>query len=115
MKNKNSVATILGQELQPKVGEWLRRAKPVPELAVIPLSDEERWEHLPRLFRDVICRLTVPESHSLSASAVEQGPKRAERGYSPAMLVEESKRVQIVTFLALHLRMDELFNPSQAC
>ncbi len=106
------MATILGRELGPTVKEWLRRVNLVPSLVRVPLSDEDRAGHLPKLFHDVICRLTLPErTHPfISATAVQHGRKRREQGYTPAMLVEESRVFQVVTFQTLHLHHHEIDN-----
>lgn len=111
MKNKtNTVATVLGRELQPTVEEWLRRVNLVPALALRPLNKEDRAGHLPQLFHDLICRLSLPERTlpRISASAVAHGQKRRRQRYTPAMLVEESRVLQVVTFRALHLHKGEL-------
>jgi hypothetical protein len=44
----------------------------------------------------------------ISANAPAHGQKRREQGYSPAMLIEESRIFQIVTFGTLHLHRSEL-------
>jgi hypothetical protein len=46
----------------------------------------------------------VPES----PAATEHGQKRRLQGYSPAMLVEESRVFQVVTFQTLHFHRGEL-------
>jgi hypothetical protein len=44
----------------------------------------------------------------ISANATAHGQKRREQGYSPAVLIEESRIFQIVTFGMLHLHRSEL-------
>jgi hypothetical protein len=101
------VATILGRELEPAIKEWLRRVNLVPELIQIPLSDKGRARHLPALFRDLIFRLRLATDidASISAEATAHGQRRREQGYSPAMLVEESRIFQVVTFRTLRLHL----------
>jgi hypothetical protein len=114
MKEKSesggSVATILGRELEPTIKEWLRRVNLVPELIQIPLSDKDRTRHLPALFRDLIFRLRLAKDADMpiSATAAAHGQRRREQGYSAAMLVEESRIFQVVTFRTLHLHHSEL-------
>ena len=105
-----NVAAILERELEPTVREWLRRVNLVPELIRIPLSDRDRTHHLFSLFRDLIfrLRLSMDADGSISADAAEHGQRRREQGYSPAMLVEESRIFQVVTFRTLHLHLSEL-------
>jgi len=109
-KKPESVATILDREIEPAIKEWLRRVSLLPELTQIPLSDEDRSQHLPRLFHDLACRLRLAKDIRLLASsaATAHGQKRRLQGYSPAMLVEESRLFQVVTFQTLHLHQCEL-------
>jgi hypothetical protein len=105
-----SVATILERELKPTIMEWLRRVNLLPELTNIPLTDEQRVEHLPKLFRDLSCRprLAKGANPPVSSAAPSHGQKRRKQGYSPALLVEESRLLQVVTFHTLHLHQSEL-------
>jgi len=104
------VAVILEREIEPTIKEWLRRVKLVPELVQIPLSDEDRTRHLPVLFRELIFRLRFPINADwhISGTATAHGLRRQAQGYSPAMLVEESRIFQVVTFQTLHLHLSEL-------
>jgi hypothetical protein len=105
-----SVAAILERELEPTVREWLRRVNLVSDLTDIPLSDADRAGHLPQLYSDLISRLRLPKDvrPPISANATAHGQKRREQGYSPALLIEESRIFQIVTFGMLHLHRSEL-------
>jgi len=60
--------------------------------------------HLPKLFHDLVCRLRLAKDAHLpkSTAATEHGQRRRNQGYSPAMLVEESRLFQVVTFQTLH-------------
>jgi hypothetical protein len=105
-----SVATILERELESTVKEWLRRVNLLSVPAHIPLNDKDRASHLPKLFRDLVCRLRLGKDAHLpkSTSATEHGHRRRDQGYSPAMLVEESRLFQVVTFQTLHRHQGEL-------
>jgi hypothetical protein len=109
-KKPKSVATILERERETTIKEWLRRVNLLSTLTCIPLSDEDRTFHLPSLFRDLACRLRLAKGAHLpiSTSANEHGQRRQRQGYSPAMLVEESRVFQVVTFQTLHLHQSEL-------
>jgi hypothetical protein len=109
-KKPESVATILDREIEPTIKEWLRRVSLLPELTHIPLSDEDRSRHLPKLFHDLACRLRLAKDSRLLASsaATEHGQRRRLQGYSPAMVVEESRLFQVVTFQTLNLHQGEL-------
>ncbi len=110
MKMPESVATILDREIEPTIKEWLRRVSLLPELTHIPLSDEDRSRHLPELYHDLACRLRLAKDIRLLASsaAAAHGQRRRVQGYSPAMLVEESRLFQVVTFQTLHLHRGDL-------
>src|ERR1700738_5313008 len=101
----NSVAAILEREREITIKEWLRRVNLLPELTCISLSDEDRTLHLPRLYHDVACRLRLAKGVHLpiSSAATEHGQTRRHQGYSPAMVIEESRLFQVVTFQSLHL------------
>ena len=105
-----SVADILERELEPTIKEWLRRVNLVPELTNIPLSDADRTVHLPKLYSDLISRLRVAEDvpASVSATAASHGRMRWAQGYSPSMLIDESRVFQVVTFQTLHIHQREL-------
>jgi hypothetical protein len=109
-KKLQSVATILEREAASTIKEWLRRVSLLPELTRIPLNDDDRAVHLPKLFHDLTCRLRIAKDAHLpiSGAAIAHGQRRREQGYSPAMLVEESRVFQVVTFQTLHLHQSEL-------
>lgn len=109
MKAK-SVATILERGVAATIKEWLRRVNLLPKLTSIQLNDEDRTRHLPQLFHDLTCRLRlVKDAHlPISGGALAHGQRRREQGYSPALLVEESRLFEVVTFRTLHLHKSEL-------
>lgn len=106
----NSVATILERELIPTIQEWLRRVNLLSVLTVATLSDDDRTAHLPKLIQDIVCRLRLAKDAHLpiSRAAAAHGQKRRDQGYTPAMLVEESRLFQVVTFRTLGLHQGEL-------
>ena len=105
-----SVAAILERELEPTVREWLRRVNLISELTDIPLSDADRSGHLTALSSDLIYRIRLPNDadRPVSVSAAAHGQRRRGQGYSAAMLIEESRIFQVVTFRTLHLHLGEL-------
>jgi hypothetical protein len=109
-EKSKSVATILERELEPIINEWLRRVNLIPSLTLISLSDEDRTFHLLELSHDIVCRLRLERDAQLpiSNAATAHGQKRREQGYSPAMLVEESRVLEVVTFRTLQLHLSEL-------
>jgi DNA-binding response OmpR family regulator len=100
-----NVATILEQDTQSTIDDWLMRVELEPQIFAVPLSAEERCAHLPQLFRDVVFRLRNPlplgtRAHA-SPSAASHGLSRREQGYSAAMMVEESRMLQVSIFQTL--------------
>jgi DNA-binding response OmpR family regulator len=100
-----SVADILEQQTQLTIDEWLMKVDIEPHLYSVQLSNEDRSSHLPALFRDLVSRLRNPlplGTHALvSASAHAHGLLRRKQGYSAAMLVEESRMLQVSIFQTL--------------
>ena len=111
---KERVGAILLRSTAGIVEEWLARAKQSSELNCIPLSDEERTGHLPKLVEDLAVRLGKPRTNDkdneaiFSAAAVAHGNLRYRQGYSPAMLVHESRILQGTIFGTLQANLNSL-------
>jgi DNA-binding response OmpR family regulator len=101
---KERVAAILQRCTSGIVEEWLARVKKSKELNHVSLTDKERTGYLPKLIEDLIIRLREPnvpgqESDSIcSAAAVAHGTMRKEQGYTPGMLVHDSRILQVTLF-----------------
>jgi len=110
MRKAESVADILEQELRPTIKEWLKRVNLVPDVTSVPLTDDERTGHLPKLFHDLISRLRLDRDAKppISIAAAAHGKLRFQQGYTPAMLIEESRAFQVSTFGTLHLHQNKL-------
>ena len=105
-----SVADILERELQPLIEEWLYRVEQEPDLTCIPLNFEERTGHLPHLIHDVISRLRLDAGTKapISKAAADHGDLRRKQGYTVAMMVEESRLLQVSIFTTLHQNVKHL-------
>jgi hypothetical protein len=99
-----SVADILEQELDPMIREWMGLVEKEPDLIRIPLNFEERTGHLPRLLHDVIARLRLDKGSKapVSVAASHHGKLRRKQGYTAAMVVDESRILQVCIFSTLH-------------
>jgi len=99
-----SVADILEQELDPTIREWMVLVEKEPDLVRIPLNFEERTGHLPRLLHDVIARLRLDKGSKapVSVAASHHGKLRRKQGYTAAMVVDESRILQVCIFSTLH-------------
>ena len=98
-----SVAQVLERERDPLIHEWLALVEKQEDLMAIPLSYEDRTGHLPQL-ADVIARLHLDSSTKapISVAASYHGDLRRKQGYSVAMVVEESRLLQVCLFTTLH-------------
>ena len=105
-KTVDSIATILDQEADATIKDWLHRVNGESRILTVKMSDKTRSAHLPELFRDLVYRLNHPlplGSHALlSPSAAEHGLLRRRQGYTAAMMVEESRMLQVSIFRTLH-------------
>ena len=98
------VADIIERELQSVITDWLFRVEQEPDLKSIPLGFEDRTGHLPHLLHDIIARLRLDAGTKapISKSAAAHGDLRRKQGYTVAMVVEESRLLQVTIFSTLH-------------
>ena len=99
-----SVADILERELEPVIHDWMMLVENQQDLMSIALSYEDRTGHLPALLREVIVRLRLDAGTKapISVAASHHGDLRRKQGYSVAMVVEESRLLQVCLFTTLH-------------
>jgi DNA-binding response OmpR family regulator len=111
---KERVAAILQRCAGEIVEGWLAKVKESKELKHLSLSDQERTGYLPKLIEDLVARLRAPnhpgeESDSIcSAAARAHGRMRKLQGYSPAMLVHDSRILQVTLFGTLQKNLSAL-------
>ena len=111
---KERVAGILRRCTLDIVADWLEKVKKSKELNYVSLSDEERTGYLPKLIEDLILRLGashIPgeESESIcSTAAVAHGRMRKSQGYTSAMLVHDSRILQVTLFGTLQRNLNAL-------
>jgi DNA-binding response OmpR family regulator len=112
---KESVSAILQRCARSVVTNWLVRSKQVQELRNLPLKDDERTGHLPRLIEDLVRRLnrkagaSVKDSDAIcSNSAALHGELRYAQAYTPELLVHESRILQVALFETLKDNMSAL-------
>jgi CheY-like chemotaxis protein len=105
-----SVAAILEHDLDATIRDWLALVEHDEELTCIPLSFEDRTGHLPNLISDLICRLRLPQAERAGASipARQHGDLRRHQGYTAAMVVEESRILQVSIFKTLQNNLDRV-------
>jgi len=103
MMDKERVATILERDAGPTISKWMSRVQGNEELAAISMSCQERSGHLSLLLGDLVDRLRlVPDAIALVSSAARKhGILRHQQGYTAAMVVEESRILQVSIFNTL--------------
>jgi len=111
---KQRVSVILHRSLPTILEDWLARAKSSPELNHLNLTDQQRTGYLSKLVEDLVDRLNRPSAHLLdnealtSSSAAAHGKMRSLQGYSAAMLVHESRILQVTLFETLQNNLSYL-------
>ena len=74
-------------------------------ITAVPVSRQVRCRHLPQLFVELVARLRsskrIGGDASPSQAAVSHGCDRRQQGYNAAMLVEESRLLQVSIFKTL--------------
>src|SRR5208283_4644058 len=105
-----SVASILESNLAATIQDWMTIVQHDEELTCVPLSFEARTGHLPNLIADLIYRLRLPQNQkaTISVPARQHGDLRRQQGYSAAMVVEESRILQVSIFNTLQKNLDRV-------
>jgi CheY-like chemotaxis protein len=100
-----SVGEILDRSAEPAIAEWYERVERNRLLMSVPMTCELRCGHLPQVFHDLVARLGSSEpigsAELLSPAAALHGLDRHRQGYTAAMLVEESRLLQVCIFHCL--------------
>jgi CheY-like chemotaxis protein len=98
-----TVASILEHDLDATIHDWMELVGHDEELTCIPLSFEDRTGHLPNLLADLVYRLRLPATANatISITARKHGDLRRKQGYTAAMVVEESRILQVSIFNTL--------------
>jgi CheY-like chemotaxis protein len=100
-----SVATILEYSIQNTIEAWFERVEHDKKLTAVAMSHEQRVGHLPKVLMDLVDRLRSFEflgsGELVSVAAERHGRLRHQQGYSAAMLVQESRMLQVSIFETL--------------
>ena len=97
-----TVAAILERSAENTIGDWYKRIETDKKVMSISMSYEQRCGHLPQLFQDLVSRLLsskpIGSKELVSDTAAEHGLNRRRQGYTAAMMVEESRMLQVSIF-----------------
>jgi CheY-like chemotaxis protein len=106
-----TLATILERTTEGSIDDRYAEVEREDTLAV-HLSRQARCRHLPQLFRDLGRRLQafqpLGSKKMKSQSASDHGLERRRRGYTAAMMVEESRILQVTIFRTLQKNLDTI-------
>jgi YesN/AraC family two-component response regulator len=100
-----TVATILERTANSTIKDWFEHIQGDEKVMAVPLTYKQRTGHLPQVLRDLVLRLRssqpIGSKELVSAAAAEHGVTRRRQGYSSAMMVEESRMLQVSVFHTL--------------
>ena len=100
-----TVAEILNRNTGSAIQAWFDFIQRGEKMASIPMDYEHRCRHLPQVFRELIHRLQssqiVGSEGRVSIAAAKHGLDRQRQGYTAAMLVEESRMLEVSIFQTL--------------
>jgi hypothetical protein len=111
MPVNDNVANVLERETEETINNWYSRVEKENDLITVALSRQERCAHLPEMFHDIVTRLRGPlplGTRALTSDAAhDHGCLRREQGYTAAMMVEESRMLQVSIFQTLQLHVKD--------
>jgi CheY-like chemotaxis protein len=100
-----TVATILERTAESTIADWFEHIQKDEKVMAVSLTYEQRTGYLHRVFRDLVHRLRssmpIGGKELVSVAAAEHGLNRRRHGYSAAMMVEESRMLQVSVFHTL--------------
>jgi len=104
-----SVATVLERAAPSCIEDWLQDVQRDGFLSIVPMTSKQRSGHLPQIFHDLVARLRADLPLGTKAlpsrAAAEHGRSRRRQGYSAAMMVEESRILQVCIFRTLQANL----------
>jgi YesN/AraC family two-component response regulator len=107
-----SVASIIERSIQSIIGEWFERVEMDGDVQAVSLTREARTGHISKTLLELVSRLRSPKplgsSALVSVAAQEHGTLRRKQGYSGAMLVEESRMLQVSIFHTLERNLGSI-------
>jgi hypothetical protein len=108
--SSKSVASILEIDLNATIQFWTALVEHEDSLTCVRLSVQDRASHLPQLLSDLICRLRRPvlTTALCSVAAREHGERRRLQGYTPPMLVEESRILEVSIFATIQKNLNSV-------
>jgi hypothetical protein len=106
-----SVASILESDFNTTIWRWMSLVEQSEDFDHNGLSFHERTGHIPQLLRGLIYRLRLRPKAITSAilvAARQHGELRRFQGYTPVMLIEESRLLETSIFSTIKDRLHNL-------
>jgi CheY-like chemotaxis protein len=107
-----SVAAILERCRDQTIEHWYSMVQLEPSLMAVPLTFDVRTFYLKQVFRDLVDRLRsahpLGTKDLLSPAAKAHGYNRRQQGYTAAMMVKESRMLQVSIFNTLQLNLSSI-------
>jgi hypothetical protein len=112
--HKERIEAVLRRSSSSIVAACLAGAQQTEELSGVSLGDAERIGYLPSLIEELVLRLgqtggsVTKQAARKSPAAAAHGELRNVQGYTPAMLVQESRILQTTIFETLQCNLEHL-------
>jgi CheY-like chemotaxis protein len=107
-----SLTAILERTTGSTIQDWYKLILKEKLVMSVPMSHDLRCGHLPQLFRELAARLRastpIGSKGSVSPAAALHGLNRRRSGYSPGMLIEESRILQVTIFKTLQNNLNTI-------
>jgi DNA-binding response OmpR family regulator len=107
-----SVAVVVERCTQAIIDTWFKKVQLDHDLTDIPMPEEQRCRHLPMLFEELVGRLRSSKPLGGKDGSLEYAAKhgviRRKQGYSAAMMVEESRMLQVSIFQTLQENLSSM-------
>jgi uncharacterized protein YejL (UPF0352 family) len=104
-----TIAEILNRNTEGTIQVCFDFLQREAKMTSVPMDYEQRCGYLPQVFRELVSRLQssqVTDSEArVSLAAAKHGLDRRRQGYSAAMLVEESRLLEVSIFQTLQKHM----------
>jgi DNA-binding response OmpR family regulator len=101
-KEKESVASILERDATITMQRWLSRVGEITELTSLPLTADERTDHIPEIIKNIVARLrkirVLEAIANPSPAGVAHGQVRYRQHYTAPLIVQESRILQVCIF-----------------
>ena len=107
-----SVAQIVDRTAQSTIHAWFDLVQKEEKLQSVPMTYEQRTSHLRQVLSELVMRLRshkeIGSKELVSVAAAKHGEQRRKVGYSAAMLIEESRMLQVSLFQTLQNNLASL-------